>query len=369
MAIIKNIFADKMLWIATAAALLTTLVSTPRVDDINFHTIYSLLSMMILVQIFEHLGLLQYLSKSVTTRVTNTRQLMLTFTLLAFVGAMFLTNDVTVLIMIPIFFQADKNRNTNQILGVILITVAANLGSAVTPFGNTHNLFLLSHYNLDLATFFKMSLAYLVVGLVILSATTLLLNPKHSIKVDISPSPLNPLPLLIALLVTGVIFLGIFKVIPIWIAGLVAVAAALVLDYRILFRVDYATILVFVCFFIAVGNISRFEGIAHLIRFFVHTKLSTFLTSIFLSQFISNVPSTILIAKFTSNIPELFFGSNVGGLGTTVASMCNLLAYKQYMTFSAQRQPGKYLSHSIILNLILLLITAIASWLVILHFC
>ena len=168
MQIFKTLATDTMLWLAAAAAIITSFLSTPQAADINFHTLYSLLSMMILVQILEDIGLLQYFSSKFTAKARDTRQLMWMLVILAFGGAMLITNDVTVLIMVPLFFRACHQPHTNQIWGVVLITAAANIGSALTPFGNTHNLFLLSHYNLALFDFFKISVPYSLLGLLLL---------------------------------------------------------------------------------------------------------------------------------------------------------------------------------------------------------
>lgn len=55
-----------------------------------------------------------------------------------------------------------------------------------------------------------------------------------------------------------------------------------------------------------------------------------YLTSILSSQCISNVPSTILIGKFTNYAEALFLGSNIGGFGTLVGSMANMLVFKSF---------------------------------------
>jgi Na+/H+ antiporter NhaD/arsenite permease-like protein len=55
------------------------------------------------------------------------------------------------------------------------------------------------------------------------------------------------------------------------------------------------------------------------------------LTSIISSQFISNVPSTILIGKFTNFAEALFLGSNIGGFGSIVGSMANMLVFKSFV--------------------------------------
>lgn len=43
---------------------------------------------------------------------------------------------------------------------------------------------------------------------------------------------------------------------------------------------------------------------------------------------ISNVPAAILIAPFTTYKKAVLLGVNVGGLGTLIASLANLIGYK-----------------------------------------
>lgn len=117
MQIFKTLATDTMLWLAAAAAIITSFLSTPQVADINFHTLYSLLSMMILVQILEDIGLLQYFSSKFTAKARDTRQLMWMLVILAFGGAMLITNDVTVLIMVPLFFALVINRTLTKFGG------------------------------------------------------------------------------------------------------------------------------------------------------------------------------------------------------------------------------------------------------------
>ncbi|MBS9338085.1 hypothetical protein G6R29_00340 [Fructobacillus sp. M2-14] len=56
---------------------------------------------------------------------------------------------------------------------------------------------------------------------------------------------------------------------------------------------------------------------------------SLFTFGVFISQIISNVPAGALLAPFTSHINALYLALSVGGFGTLVASLANLLAYRQ----------------------------------------
>ena len=103
--------------------------------------------------------------------------------------------------------------------------------------------------------------------------------------------------------------------------------AVLVLDRHLFRRVDYALLVTFVCFFIFVGNIKRLEEL----QVFLSGALAgrELPLSVLISQVISNVPAAILLSNYTENIPALLIGTNLGGLGTLIASMASLISWKQ----------------------------------------
>ena len=59
------------------------------------------------------------------------------------------------------------------------------------------------------------------------------------------------------------------------------------------------------------------------------------------SQVISNVPAALLLSGFTGNVQALIVGTNLGGLGTLIASMASLISYRQIARETPQRK-GEY---------------------------
>ena len=53
--------------------------------------------------------------------------------------------------------------------------------------------------------------------------------------------------------------------------------------------------------------------------------------SIAASQVISNVPAAVLLSGFTDQWQALIVGTNLGGLGTLIASMASLITFKAVM--------------------------------------
>ncbi|EKQ30387.1 di-/tri- carboxylate transporter [Lacticaseibacillus paracasei] len=95
----------------------------------------------------------------------------------------------------------------------------------------------------------------------------------------------------------------------------------------------------------------------------MQTPQSVYIASLMTSQAISNVPAAILLANFTKYLPALFLGVNIGGLGSIVASLANLLAVKQLLLFSEEQSLWHFLKVFTVLNLIGLLILGVFGWL------
>ena len=55
------------------------------------------------------------------------------------------------------------------------------------------------------------------------------------------------------------------------------------------------------------------------------------LTSLLASQVISNVPAAVLLSGFTNDWKPLLLGTNLGGLGTPIASLASLISLKFYI--------------------------------------
>ena len=167
----------------------------------------------------------------------------------------------------------------------------------------------------------------------------------------------------IATALIAFIMLGIFNLIPISLVIIVTIVVGLTIDSQVFQHVDYALLLTFVCFFLFVSAISHNFYITHWLNQLIQTPQSVYVASLMTSQVISNVPAAILLANFTKYLPALFLGVNIGGLGSIVASLANLLAVKQLLLFSKQQSLEHFLKVFTLLNLIGLLILGIFGWL------
>ena len=91
--------------------------------------------------------------------------------------------------------------------------------------------------------------------------------------------------------------------------------------------IDYYLLLTFIALFILIGNL---ECIPFFNIFFKsHIMGNEVFWGIAASQFISNVPAAMLLSSFSSNYEAIIIGVNIGGLGTLVASMANLISFQK----------------------------------------
>lgn len=101
------------------------------------------------------------------------------------------------------------------------------------------------------------------------------------------------------------------------------------------------------------GNIKHVQVIASTLQSIVVGR--EILVSALASQVISNVPAAIMLSGFSSNGIGLLVGTNIGGLGTPVASLASLITLRVYGR-SRDAQTGRYLLWFTAINLALLVL-------------
>ncbi|KRN29009.1 hypothetical protein IV38_GL001223 [Lactobacillus selangorensis] len=325
-------WSDKLLLISLIAAIGTSLLHTPRLSYVNWHVVVNVFCIMTLVQVYEKLHVLDFLAGRLISKNNTERSLIQTLVALTFVTSMFMTNDMTVLTFVPLVILIALRCSFSPIMPVTMITIAANLGSSLMPFGSPHNITIVSTYHLGIFQFFGYSLPLMLMSVVALAAVTFLF-PKRQIKVGELPQiKVDTKPLYIFIPLTIIVFLTVFEVVPMEVTIALIIIATFFFDKKLFKKVDYGLLITIFCFFIAVGNLGRIPAVANFISSFGRTPIDTYLTGIVTCQVISNVPAIILLSNFTKNAHALFLAINIGGLGTMWASLANLIAYKRYKT-------------------------------------
>jgi Na+/H+ antiporter NhaD/arsenite permease-like protein len=286
---------------------------------INWDTIMLLLAIMIIVEILKNLAVFEILVRKLLERIGNARELVLVLVFTCFFSSIFITNDVSLIIFVPFAILALRKvgRIDLTILTVSLQTIAANVGCMVLPIGAPHNIVMYTASKIPFESFFLLLLPYVVVSVIFLVICLLFVSRDKMALPEMKKVEFDRN--------------GFLK--------------------RVVFGVDYYLLLTFIALFILIGNL---ENIAFFNLLFKKSIIGNeVLWGIVASQIISNVPAAMLLTGFSTNYEAIIIGINIGGFGTLIASMANLISYKILV-----REHGefkiRYLAIFTLLNVILL---------------
>lgn len=316
---------------------------------LDFRTLALLYCLMVVVAGLRHAGAFTVLAHRLCAKAGSVRAMGLTLVLLCLFSAMLITNDVALLTFVPfaVVVLGMAHQEKELIWVVVLQTVAANLGSVLTPVGNPQNLYLYSRFDLSMADFLSATGPLWLMSLLAVILLSLRL-PGDRVKVFLGEAPgmdKKGLALYFALFL--LCLLVVLRLIRWqWMLGIL-VLTLLILDRRRLLKADFLLLLTFVCFFVFSGNLARIGAVEALLRRLLAGR--ELLTAALTSQVISNVPAALLLSRFTEAARELLLGVNIGGLGTPVASLASLISLKLY-SHSQHASTGKFLAMFSLVN-------------------
>ena len=318
------------LLIATASGFALTsiyLQHLPVYSVQEFQVLFFLFALFVTVKGLERSGLILGISQA----IRGGRALPLTLVLTTFFLSMVITNDVTLVVIVPLTLTLNIKRM--DIL-VILEALAANAGSALTPFGNPQNLFIYWFYQLSPVEFIKTIAPLSLLFLILLAIASLAVGTSHPIMPRRRAEVHGRSPYIYVALFC-IVILTILRVIPFY-ANLLVVLYVVLFDRRNL-KVDYSLLITFFLLFGLAGNMQV------LLAAELRKPEHIFLLSASASQVMSNVTATLLFAKFTAQWKALLWGSSVGGFGSLIGSMANLIAYRIYVSHEGTAQEGRFI--------------------------
>ncbi len=299
-------------------------------DYIDFKTLVLLFCLMAVMAGINSLGIFKLCAEKMLSRVKNLRALGLSLCLMCFFSSMIITNDVALITFVPFTVVALKlSGNEKSMINIVTVeTIAANLGSMLTPIGNPQNLYLYSFFEMNIWEFSKTVLPYAMLSLILLviscrflKSNNLNVNSFSNISLEF-----NKKKLLIYFVLFTISLLTVFRVIPYYVTFVITLLTILIFDKKIFLKIDYSLLLTFLFLFIFIGNLGCIDSIKdYLQKFVVGNEVVAGIT---LSQVFSNVPAALLLSGFTDNARMLLIGVNLGGLGTLIASMASLISFK-----------------------------------------
>ena len=317
----QAIFIDFFIkeWLVVASATGFTLTSF-YTKHLSVYSINELQVLFILLVLFVTVNGLQQngLLLKIAQCIEKGEMIPLKLVLATFFLSMLATNDVALIVIVPLTLSLNINRK--DIL-VILEVLAANSGSALTPIGNPQNLYIYWFYSVQPGTFIKTIAPFSIVFLGLFVVSSILIKIRYDSK-EKKLQKTNKKAYIYGVFLI-VVLLTVFHVLPV-LTGIIVIIFTLIFDRKALF-IDYSLLFSFLFFF----------GIADNLKIILASEIShsghIFLFSVLASQVMSNVPATLLFAKFTSNWQALLWGSNAGGFGSLFGSLANLIAYKLYV--------------------------------------
>ena len=379
--IIQTLKKETVLCVAALLAVLSMFFIPPDAvygGYLDYRVLALLFCLMTIMQGFQRTGLFAALGNRLLRRVSTTRQLTLVLVLLCFFTSMWITNDVALLTFVPFTILILKIAGLKKHLIPILClqTIAANLGSMLTPVGNPQNLYLYSISKMSLMQFLEIMAPLSGISLVVI-VILCLLQKQESVEIRQDwqigqnrkeQSGRNTgLENGILAVLFACSLLSVFRILP-WqillaLTLLVCVGISLLCkEVYLPLRADFGLMLTFVAFFVFIGNMGRMEAVRELLVKVLQGR--ELLLSFTCSQVISNVPAAILLSGFTDQYEALLQGVNIGGLGTLIASLASLISYKFFAAEATEKgEKGRYLliftAWNVLLSTILLAFTNI----------
>lgn len=311
---------------------------------IDFHTLALLFCLMAVMAGLQELGLFVYIGGKLLNKVHTKCSLVFILVFLCFFSSMLVTNDVALITFVPFAILILQLSGQEHLLctTVILQTIAANLGSMMTPVGNPQNLYLYTKSGLSTGNFLLLMLPYTILSGAMLAVSIRFLYREEGTyeRVTIKEATLDAKQLIYYSVLFLLCLLSVAKILPVWLLFVIVVIAFLIGNRKLFARIDYGLLFTFAAFFIFIGNMGRYPAFRSFLISIItgHEQL----TAILSSQFISNVPAALLLSGFTDNWKALILGTNMGGLGTLIASMASLISYKQ-IAATYPEQKRKYL--------------------------
>lgn len=376
---LKNLFKKEiMLSVSLAAAIISLFITPPSVEllhKIDWKTLATLFMLLSVLEGFKKENIFSPLLQR-TSKLGSMKGLTCFFVYSVFLSSMFVTNDVSLIIFVPltiILFRAGGKEK--YILPVLTFeNIAAIRGSLLTPFGSPQNLFLFSQSGISAPEFILMMLPLWIFSAILLFCFILFLfrkDEKERIEIcekdvckpweDSRKGKRILYILLFILIITTIVTRT-----TLWpYVTLIVALSLLIFDRQILKQTDYVLLLTFFCFFVFSSSICSNPGISTFLEKSVAQH--EYIWSILLSQIISNVPASIVLWPFTTNLRALIYGLDSAGLCSIIGSLASVINLRIYV----REYPGnsfKFIKTFTWISLIFFAIVVLPQLWIIMHF-
>ena len=270
-----------VLTISFILALLSAFFVRPDAQYLSYidtRTLGILLGLMITMAGFRKLGVFRYVGEKLTARMHSVRGVVFVLLGLCFFSSMLITNDVALITFVPfaIVTLSLIDRQDLMVIVIVLETVAANLGSMLTPLGNPQNLYLYSLSSMTFGDFVFLMLPYCLLSLFLLILSVFFFIKPAPITQAAASSSLRiaekKRSLVLYLFFFLLSVLTVCNLLDVRLSLVIILILTLIVDRRILLQPDYALLLTFIFLFIFIGNMKRIPFIHDLLSSVIVTR-------------------------------------------------------------------------------------------------
>ena len=244
---------ETVLCAAVVLAVISAFLVPPSWDYVGYidwDTLALLFSLMAVMKGFQQAGVFVSLGSRLLGRVSTTRTMLLVLVFLPFVLSMVMTNDVSLITFVPFGMVVLKMAGQESLMipMVVLQTVAANLGSMLTPMGNPQNLYLYAQSGMGFFQFCQLMLPYVLLSGICLAAIILFRRSQPVQVASLEHKVQNPKEVIWCCVGFVLCLLGLFNLIPPLAIAAVTAAFLLIFNRPLLAKVDYSLLLTFIAF-------------------------------------------------------------------------------------------------------------------------
>lgn len=369
---------ELMLSVSLLAAIVSLFITPPTMallENIDWKTLATLFMLLSVLEGFKKENIFSPLLKR-TAKISTMKWLTCFLVYSVFLTSMFVTNDVSLIIFVPITIILFRAGNKEKYILPVLTfeNIAAIRGSLLTPFGSPQNLFLFSQSGISAPSFILMMLPLWIFSAILLFCFITFLfrkDQKEALQIEdkdvCTPWEKEGRFKRILYLVLFVVVITSIVTRTTWwpFVTLFVAASLLIFDRKILVKTDYVLLLTFFCFFVFSSSICQNPTISEFLKNSVAGH--EYAWSILLSQIISNVPASIVLWPFTTNLKALIYGLDSAGLCSIIGSLASVINLRLYN----KEYPGKAMSFIKTftwISLIFFAIVVVPQWLLYTYF-
>ena len=340
--VLQFIKKDPMLPVALLAAALSLFITPPSkalLSAIDWRTLGTLFMMLTVLEGFKQENIFRPLLR-LTGRIGTMAGLSLFLVFGVFFSSLFVTNDVSLIVFVPItilLYRAAKQEA--YLLPVISMeNIAAVRGSLLTPFGSPQNLFIYGQSGVTALRFVRfMFPIWILSGALLVCFVLALYRKQLRMPTGLGQTEIagvwarsRRMQRIVYLCLFALVLGVIVSRTRFWYIAVAVVALAVLLtDRKILLKTDYVLLVTFFCFFVFSSSVAANETVAAFLQRAMEGR--EYAGSILVSQVISNVPAAIVLYPFSRNIGALLYGLDSAGLVSLIGSLASVINYRIYV--------------------------------------